>query len=449
SDAVHLRELFLGTFECGSGAMRIRLSLPAKSGAVAYVKIRPWRNPLASVVPPLGDQRRVILDNDGYSAFCVRMMETPAAMARYSALYRQTAIRGVVWCIGNLSEVNYTSGVAPYTFQGVASLAAPSHARVRNALEAYARSGEDTLDAHLRIMRDGNLFSLTSLRVQHVPNPAYDKGRSFPFYDTHEQWRIHNRQGQLLKPLSYANAGVRDRALAIVDEVLARGPDVFLLELTRGVPFVGYHPDLLREYRKRVPGPELSPPKDDRDPHWLAVKNGPMTMLMRAIRNAADRHGKRLGRRIRIGAHVDNMGFRSEGIDLATWVDEGLVDMLVAGIGHGSDTITPVVDVAASRRLPVYGHIHAHFGGKDPTPDEERARARGIRMPRTGGGVERDYFMAKAFKLYSQGAAGIYIWDGFFYPAVADLVGDPDRVAQWYWLERPTRSFSLNVKTGK
>ena len=85
----------------------------------------------------------------------------------------------------------------------------------------------------------------------------------------------------------------------------------------------------------------------------MAAKNAPlMTELMRSIRAALDEKSQRIGRPLELAVRVPPtfelaMG---SGLDIRTWIDEGIIDILVAGVVHQSLHQVPVEEYVAAAR---------------------------------------------------------------------------------------------------
>ena len=267
-DPSELQEIYLGRFDNSQPELRIRIGVPA-NGTLAYVKAMPFvRRPRPE--SRLRGNRRVLVDNDGFSPFCMGMSMDAQAMARETRRYRGTDVLGVVWCVGNPLEVNYRSRVAPLYFEGTERFPRRGDRRVHDAVRGYINEGEDTLDAMIRVCRENGLLCFASLRMNRAPNPVYDEGRPLPQYDQLKPYRIHERPGTQGKYLSYAFPEVREHALSLFGEMAERGPDGILAEFTRVPPYVGHHPTLVRRFRERYrlpPGAAISPV----DPRWLKV----------------------------------------------------------------------------------------------------------------------------------------------------------------------------------
>lgn len=431
-----LTEVYLGTFRNESQHVKRITIAPSSDGFLGYLKIEPY-------LPPSwlkGDglrEKRVIIDNDGFSAFYLGMLKDSADMYSFTRFYKSTDIQGLVWCVGNPVEVNYESKIVPMRFEDCDIFPRSGDREVHDVIRDYAKRGEDTLDAAIRISHENNLFCWASLRMNYSPNPIYTKDYTPRFYQKKQNYLLYKTLDQRGKCLSYAFAEVREHVVDIYTEILDRNPDGVLVELTRYPPFVGYHPDIVAKYRKKR-NVLSNKTIDVSDPVWLELKSEPMTELMRRLRNIARTHEAKTGQKITVAVHVSNSGMYEDGIDLKQWVKEDLIDVIIVGNGGlGGVSTNLFTDLVANYNIKLYGHIHAWFGGHDPTPEEEKAKAQGKRIQKEGGHTNVDVYKKLAFDYYQGGFDGVYMWDAWMMFDLITKLGDRESIYQWYYYQQP------------
>ena len=446
--AARLHEIYLGAFTNDQRDCRLRIGLP-RGGRLAYLKAVPYPAP-EWPVSKLAGNRRVLLDNDGYSVFVLDMFLDAADMAAYTAKYRDTDIQGVIWCVGNNLEVNYSSRLAPLYLEGTTDFPSASAKKVHDAVRRYVDAGEDTLDASIRICHENDLLCFASLRMNKAPSPVYDKDRPFELYERFKDMRIYETPTARGTNLSYAFEEVRSHALALLKEMAQRRPDAILLEFCRCPPHVGFHPELVAKFR-RLHNVPAETPIDPSDPRWLAIKSEPLTQLMREVRAMARDQHTRSGKPMSVAAHIFHERLLEESaIDIDTWLEEGLVDILLVSskleyMRLEPWSIEPFTELVRGKPITVYGEIDSHYGGHDPTPEEEAARKRGEKVDSGSREVTIDYYRKRAHDLYRQGSDGVMIWDGFFNLGIVHRLGDRDGLDEWYRFERPARAYSETV----
>ncbi len=158
--------------------------------------------------------------------------------------------------------------------------------------------------------------------------PMEERSFDGPFY-AHPEWRCIDRDGRDVGRLSYAFPGVRQLVVSILREIAEYDIDGLCLLHNRQPPHVMYEAPLVEGFEAET---GLDPRTlDERDGRWLRYRCVALTTFMREVRAALDEVGARTGKRLPISAWV--MGSKAEnvfyGLDLETWVAEGLVDMLI------------------------------------------------------------------------------------------------------------------------
>ena len=446
-----VHEIFLGSFETSSKHLTLRIRIQAPlGGKIAYLKIAPYQ-PLDWPSTNLAGNQRVLIDNDGSSVFYMNMFLTPEIMDNAIAKYRDTDIGGMVWCVNSPLEVNYKSDFAPLLFEGTTRFPRRGDKTTHDTVRRFIDSGTDTLEVAIESCRKHHIRSYASLRMNTAPNPTYDEGRPIGLYEEFKNMRLYEKPGQQGGYLSYAFPQWRQHVLSIIKEMAERQPDAVLLEFTRIPPFVGWHPELVDQFREQYQIPTEKSIDPD-DPRWLAIKSQPLTTLMRDARAIIDEINEAHpdSQNIALTAHVFHIpgtkpyGLQWSGIDINTWIDERLLDELVVSSQRAYMDLTPwelpsFAHKAKKLGIPVYCQIDSHYGGHDPTPEEDRARARGQKVDSGSKNVTPFYYRSTAYDLFKQGADGVFIWDGFFNLGSIYQLGNRDALDIWYRYELPSR----------
>ncbi len=128
-----------------------------------------------------------------------------------------------------------------------------------------------------------------------------------------------------------------------------------------------------------------------------------LTDLQRAVRRLTDEIGARRGRPFYLAARVN--GYldmcHNIGYDIQTWVEEGLVDILIPAGGAATETEAEVArfkEVCAGSDVVVYPGFDSGVPGLSPHPE---------------GAYIKDQMMTRAISArhYAQGADGIYVFN--------------------------------------
>ena len=200
-------------------------------------------------------------------------------------------------------------------------------------LKEWLDAGNDFLPQVVSLSRQRGLEVFLSFRVNAGQDPNYDmapvRGRPEWLVDFEEDPQAPPRlelprlDGQVsMKKLDYGNPEVRSFQLGAVTELARYDVDGLQLDFARGAPFlrVGHQ--------------------------W--ERRDQLTAFMREVRGMMRRRARERGRPLLLAVRVAESveGCRFDGIDIGTWVGEGLVDLLVVG-ARSFD-----VDIAAFQRLP-------------------------------------------------------------------------------------------------
>ncbi len=157
-----------------------------------------------------------------------------------------------------------------------------------------------------------------------------------------------------------------------------------------------------------------------------------MTGLMRSIRESLDERSKELGRPLPMSVRVPPtfelaMG---SGLDVKTWIDEGLIDILVAGVVHGSMHRVPVEEYVAACRDTSVQVIAQNLG----LFWWNRAYSAGVLFGESPV-FSTEMCRASAATYWRAGVDGLYLWNNQIIPFSRDInysgqqwreIGDPD-----------------------
>jgi len=161
--------------------------------------------------------------------------------------------------------------------------------------------------------------------------PPFDGFNRGGFYEKHPELRCVRRDGTLAPGISYAFPETRQFVLSLLREMASYPVDGVCLLYNRQPPFLDYERPLVEGFKAksgRYPR-EL----DAKDPQWFSYRSSVLTEFMRDLRRDLDTvaRQRRRPRKIEISAWV--LGSEEEnlfyGLDLATWLKEGLVDTLI------------------------------------------------------------------------------------------------------------------------
>ena len=191
---------------------------------------------------------------------------------------------------------------------------------------------------------------------------------------------------------------------------------------------------------------------EDRE-KWWRYRAELMTEFLRELRNRLDILEIRSGKYIQISARVDHARYLEHGLDVETWVKEGLVDILIPS-RHGHDlpygfSIEEFVKMATGTRTLIYGGITHTLSGHDLTPEEDAILARGGKVERFATAMDGRMYRERAVEFYRQGAHGIYIFNNWRGTGVLNeepLLSHRFSLEKWYEFARPTENIQSIIE---
>jgi hypothetical protein len=296
----------------------------------------------------------------------------------------KTQVDTYVWCLGNGAELPWSSTVSPLPF---------------------LKSGGHATDLIVDACHRHGMELWGSLRM----NDLHDALRADTLQDTddpvkaqHPEWMLEPPESRelpdelsermLWTALTFALPEVRDYRLGYIERsATAHEFDGYELDFTRSIFY--FH---LGEGRERAPL---------------------MTDLVRRSRSLLDSIGRTRGRPYTFVVHVTDSPETSLelGLDVETWLEEGLVDVLVVGMGYTQYALKLAewLDLARPWGVPVYPSINTN--------------AHGSRwMELSGRPIYHEALRAASAYYWQEGADGIYLFNLFDQRTTRDEKGKPD-----------------------
>ncbi len=352
-----------------------------------------------------GRRRRIIFNNDGDDNLFFPVGTPVTAenlLARRTVPLVGTQVDTIFYCTTqSFGAYSHRTRVAE---QHVASL--PRKGR-RNATQELARQGTDSLAIMVDYCREKGIEIFATVRMNDVHDATGD------FAALGSEFKRKNPQylfGTKEKPppfgywsgVDFGHAQVRDHAFRILEELI-QNYDIDGLELDfwRHPPF----------FRTQAWG-QIATQEE--------LEN--MTQLLRRIHQVAEARGRLRGRPVLLAARVlESVELsRDLGLDLLTWLREGLLDLLIVG----EVALTPweeMIQLGQRYGVPVYPCVRRSM------VEGQRGSAESLR--------------ALALTAWKKGADGIYFFNIFpeeAYPEVYTELGDPAV------LERLDKIYSLD-----
>lgn len=402
-------------------------------------------------------KKRVIVYNDGHYNFTTGKFHNAESLKANPQTLSNTNVWIYQWGVMIGTTVNYPSKVAGICGSG---LSAETLNQVREGdrkaatiLSQLAGDGVDTLQSIAQGCHEAGILCYADIRANacyplKAPGWTGDSlARMYndKFWWDHQEFLIADKSGKQspnMPNLSYAFPEVRELKLAIVREVVQRDVDGINIDFLRHPPFFGYEAPLINGFKKKYGIDPRSLPNDDK--RWYAYRCDVMTDFMRKVRLIVDKAGSEKKRKLGISARIDNRHYQSWGLDIETWIKEGVLDILIVGqhgAGGYSFDLRPFVKMASGTGCLVFVSEEATTAGHDPTPQNEIDRKAGKPLPpKMSTLMNVQDFSDRARKWYSQGAVGIQLFNDSR-PEVLNVLGE-----QSQWMNKSPNDDKLNKK---
>jgi len=356
--------------------------------------------------------------------------------------------------VTRLAELTVTSGADIYTMDVADNDICfyPSSAGTTASgtpMNAILAEGRDPYGIFIEILKDAGIAVVPNFRVNdHHGSPDQwteweREHKEWSLGQDTGTWRSYKKVGDRgwrevgdLRQMDYAVKEVRERRLGILREIADRYPlDGLMLDFGRSAPF-------FREPKRE--------------------KSDYLTQFVRAVRTMLDEVGERRGQHLMLAAAVpwDLDYCTEEGLDIKTWIDEGLLSYLCPGEWFFVDYNLPYsewVALAEGSSCKVYPMLMSCVSSSDAVTPGKRVWL--------GDGFEEfdpPKIRALAESAYSQGADGIMFYNlhassfgSRLYSDLRELI-DPSRIPSttrhYFYARRskylPTEYFSFGLPDG-
>ena len=292
--------------------------------------------------------RMIISNDDGWIMSNMTSDVTPETIKEMMVdTYPGSPIGGVSWCVGNSETYEYETEVGERTGDGYEHFEDERTYWLHKNLYALIESTGGPLTEITRQFHEAGIDVLPSMRMNSHYDVAYDSPGHGKFRREHREWLIGQPNEYIPRPtlefaiargVDYKFPGVRDHLLEVIFELFEKF-DVAGVELD-----YFRHPAFFRveeAYSNR----------------YL------MTDFIRRIRQRMDEVGEGRGKHLDLLVRVPPTLYDSKriGLDVETWITEGLVDIVAAGGGFMpfEQPIREFVEVAEGTDCQIYGSLEA------------------------------------------------------------------------------------------
>ena len=281
------------------------------------------------------------------------------------------------------------------------------------------KRGTDPLQMTIDFCRDHDIEIFWSFRTNDPHDSWTEEGPLSTFKKQHPECLFGKRDDVILHGhwtgVDYALPEVRQHVFDILQDVCLRyDVDGIELDFFR----------TLANFKSLAWGKTIKP--EEREA---------MTDLWRRVRKMTEEIGMRRGRPILIAVRVpDSVGYcQAVGLDLSTWLDEDLIDIMVVGGYFWLQPWERSVELGRKYGVPVYTSLDgSRVGAAARAPvlgHQEGKRPRSLLDRRSEAA-----FRAHAMNAWDAGVDGIYLFNfNYHFPAPHRLwtdLGDPKKLAR-------------------
>ncbi len=389
---------------------------------------------------PKDTTRLLIINNDGTGLFCCGRNNTPQELIQMIILnYKHTYVNNFEWCVNAGSNANYDSKVTDYLGKGI---------------DKYPRTIDSNMCAAIKGFIDNHVDIITLLRktcdligvkffASFRMGPDYQTAKTGTDYShlyngkfwwEHQNEQVLNKNGSKLVQLSYAYPDVQRFKLDWISEVLNKKVDGINFDFLHHPPFLGYENIMIEGFKTKY---NLDPRKlSADDPRWIEFKDSVMTDFMKQVRTAVEKESLLTGKKILISAKVDYSNYKEQGLDIDTWVKEGLIDILIIGkegFGGYVFDLKPFAQLVRGTTCKLVVSEESALASADVTPEMEKILLNGGKIKSRV--MSTDEFCKRAINWYAEGAEGIEIFNEATNTGLFDAIGNPER-----YLESKTKN---------
>lgn len=321
------------------------------------------------------ERKGVVIDRDGFSHVWQYGVKDVACILQQVEPFQYGNVEAFNWCIGGSLGTNFPH---PMTTGRVGGGARLGDKRATAVFRDFEERGIDILEALVdRCHELGiKLYASHRANVHYYPSNVWDE---------HPEWRLKSRRG-----LDYAHPEARG---------FYRD---FLLYIAEHYDIDGLTIDFSRHRQHFNPGQE--------DPF------SHMNTYLRALRAGLDRIGGERGKHLVLnasftcGTWYDGQTAAAQGLDVRTWVDEGMVDCIMP---VGKDVVT-YIEMCKGKPVKCYPRKTNAMGFEgqkleqqphDPTPGEDQ-----VDQPLLVQLPPRDV-AAGILKWYDASADGVFLFN--------------------------------------
>ena len=311
-------------------------SFKCQVASIAYIKLTPISEDEAAALQADREKR----DDKRLFAHSDFTFKSPEHVREDLTAFRDSDFSRIVLEAGAGDLMNYPTKIARVgTYYGLDDYAQPVYRGEAETWRWLQSEGIDPYRIAVDYIHGMGMECHAGFRVAGFMSPPahdhFDHGDSY--YSAHPEYRGVDRNGDPTPRIAFSYPEVREYVVSLFREMAEEYPIDGVSPLyCRRPPLVEYEAPLVEGFKAEYGRDPRD--LDERDREWLQYRSGALTDFMRRLRRAMDEVGTETGRKLQVTAVVakDEEENLYDGIDLKTWVSEGLVDVLMPFSSHAA-----------------------------------------------------------------------------------------------------------------
>lgn len=402
---------------------------------------------LAAYNQPGRGNKAVVINNDGFSEGFFdpewNIKNLPLQVLRY----KNTDATQLDWCVLVSDVVSHRSEFAEFYGEHHTG---PWPTKGEQAAAGFFRELEQHEPRMLPwLIATGQQIGLPvwgSLRMS-VSYGHHPFGKAFngAMWRTHPELRLKRTPDEVLdneNPLSFAYESVQAIRIGVLAELAEMGCEGVNLDYCRYPLIMGYDEPLLKRFRETFKEDGANFPLDD--PKWVQIRQAHHNEFLRKLRQRLDQVGHARGKRVPVSIRLPATKFETFGFDPKTWIQEGLVDVLIPGFPGVDRWFDASVwtDMVGNSDVKVWINMEFYRHETALTELTDEQVAQGVKPGYQFKNTHQNY-LRRAAEVYPQGADGMYIFNRWLEPGIFRGLSDATFLKNWQQFQNPENLDSL------
>ena len=418
-----IQEQFVAVANLKAGETIDFASLPSTQANLMYVRLVPLTDAERLAWDKDGNRkefRTTVGTNDGHGWLWGGQRTVEELLETFEGYQRTDFAQ---WWFGVIGAdlTGYATKVGTVVGEGVEDYSEEGNGVLYRTVMELAQKGTSPLQAARDSAREqGREFHVFIRPQGWAASMPWEETFASKFYRAHPEWRTVDREGRQAMYMSFAVPEVQRHTLAVFREAIEMtDPDGVGFSFNRGVPLMLWEKAFADRFQAEYKTDVMSVAAQD--PRIFKVRAKIITEYFRSLRAMLDELGKaRGGKHYSISAVTFPTKAENEryGLDIETWVKEGLVEQLgIAPQKHIRYEESPPPDVKYYRQAVAGTKVRVY--PFDPFTWRSRIPVWTSAKP--------DDLCKLMLQYYDEGADGIGVWDpsvGSGYPPNAPYDGN-------------------------